>query len=226
MTEKVDYKIKKDSKYVAKMKQIAGEGFSQAKLDIALRGIEAIIDLSGEGKPSRDGLSDTPHRVVKMFMEYTEGYHEDPREHLKKQFEVDSDDLVLVKDIPFVSLCEHHFAPFYGIAHVGYIPGRNSVSGKPIITGLSKIGRVVQGYAKRFQVQEGLTNQISKAMEEVLRPKGVVVVIEAAHTCMCLRGLKATGATTVTSSMKGVFNNNPTARQEVLALINAPTKVR
>lgn len=226
MGQSENYVIKKDSKYVKKMKEIAGEGFSQEKLDIALKGIEAIIDLSGEGKPSRDGLSDTPHRVVKMFMEYTEGYHEDPREHLRKQFEVDSEDLVLVKDIPFVSLCEHHFAPFYGVAHVGYIPGRNSVTGKPVITGLSKIGRLVQGYAKRFQVQEGLNSQIAKAMDEVLKPKGTVVVIEATHTCMCLRGLKATGATTITSSMKGVFQDNPTARAEVLALINTSSKVK
>ena len=182
--------------------------------------------MSGEGKPSRNGLSDTPHRVVKMFMEYTEGFHEDPREHLKKQFEVDSEDLILVKDIPFVSLCEHHFAPFYGVAHVAYIPGKNSLTGKPVITGLSKIGRVVQGYAKRFQVQEGLTNDIAQAMEDVLHPKGVVVVLEAAHTCMCLRGLKATGAVTMTSSIKGVFKESQSARNEVLSLINAPSRVK
>ena len=116
------------------------------------------IKLCGDD-PERDGLQESPMRVLKAFLEYTEGYHEDPKKHLEKVFDVDHQELILVRDIEFYSMCEHHFAPFYGVAHVGYIPNEK-------ITGLSKIGRMVEGYAKRFQVQERLTNQIAEAMQD------------------------------------------------------------
>ncbi|RBN36584.1 GTP cyclohydrolase I FolE, partial [Priestia megaterium] len=117
------------------------------------------------------------------FLEYTEGYREDPKAHLEKTFDVNHNELVLIRDIEFHSMCEHHFAPFFGVAHVGYIPDKK-------ITGLSKIARTVEGYAKRFQVQERLTNEIADAIEEILEPKGVMVIIEAKHMCMCGRGIK------------------------------------
>lgn len=214
-----------ENKYEKKIKALTGDKFNSSALDAAIKGIEAVIQLSGETAPDREGLEDTPHRVVKMFLEYTEGYHENPRDHLKKQFQVDSEDLILIKDIQFVSLCEHHFAPFTGVAHVAYIPGRHPETHKPIITGLSKIARMVQGYAKRFQVQENLTREIADAMEQELNAKGVVVVIEAMHTCMCYRGIKAIGASTITSSMRGVFNVSESARAEVMSLITAPSRI-
>ena len=144
--------------------------------------IKELIKLCGDD-PERDGLEETPMRVLKAFLEYTEGYNEDPKKHLEKVFDVDHEELILVRDIEFYSMCEHHFAPFYGVAHVGYIPNEK-------ITGLSKVGRMVEGYAKRFQVQERLTNQIAEAMDEILQPKGTMVVVEAKHMCMCSRGVK------------------------------------
>lgn len=176
-----------------------------------MQGITGLIHLCGDN-PDRDGLKDTPFRVTKAFLEYTEGYREDPRDHLEKQFDVDSQELVLVRDIEFHSMCEHHFAPFYGVAHVGYVPNEK-------ITGLSKIARMVEGYAKRFQVQERLTAEIANAMVEVLEPKGVMVVIEAKHMCMCGRGIRKSGASTTTSAVRGVFQNEDSARAEFLSLI-------
>lgn len=185
----------------------------EAKLiDSAHAGLQALIQLCGDDF-NRDGLEDSPFRVIKAYGEYTEGYKEDPKLHLLKTFDVDHDDLILVKDIEFHSLCEHHFAPFYGVAHIAYIPSKN-------ITGLSKFARLTDGYAKRFQVQERLTNQIADAIDEMLAPKGVMVVIEAKHMCMCGRGVKKTGASTTTSSVRGAFANEPEARAEVLSLLS------
>lgn len=177
----------------------------------ALEGIEDLILLCGDDC-DRDGLEETPFRVVKAFLENTVGYTENPKKHLEKTFDVDHQELVLVKDIEFYSMCEHHFAPFFGVAHIGYIPSEK-------ITGLSKIARVVDGYAKRFQVQERLTTQIAEAIEEVLQPKGTMVVIEAKHMCMCGRGVKKSGASTTTSAVRGVFANEPEARAEFISLI-------
>lgn len=174
-------------------------------------GLKELIDFCGDD-PTRDGLEETPYRVLKAFLEYTEGYREEPRDHLKKTFDVTHQELVLVKDIEFYSMCEHHFAPFFGVAHVGYIPDKK-------ITGLSKIARMVDGYAKRFQVQERLTTQIAEAMEEVLEPKGTMVVIEAKHMCMCGRGVKKSSAETVTSSVRGAFADRQDSRAEFLSLI-------
>jgi GTP cyclohydrolase I len=147
-------------------------------------------------------------------LEYTKGYDQDPKEILNKSFDVECDELVLIKDIPFNSLCEHHFAPFFGVAHVAYIPQNN------VITGLSKFARLVDAYAHRFQVQERLTKQIADTMVEVLNPLGAAVIIEAQHYCMCGRGIKKAGASTTTSAMRGVFRDKPEARAELMALIN------
>jgi GTP cyclohydrolase I len=174
--------------------------------------LKELIKLCGDD-PNREGLEETPFRVIKAFLEYTEGQRTDPREHLHKTFAVEHKELVLVKDIEFHSMCEHHFAPFFGVAHVGYIPSEK-------ITGLSKIARTVDGYARRFQVQERLTNQIAEAIEEVLKPEGTMVVIEAKHMCMCGRGIRKSSAATTTSAVRGVFANKPDARAEFLSLLN------
>ncbi|RYL92164.1 GTP cyclohydrolase I FolE [Sporolactobacillus sp. THM7-4] len=177
-----------------------------------MKAFKDLIDLCGDN-PDRDGLQDTPYRVLKAFLEYTEGYREDPSLYLEKTFDIDHQELVLVKDIEFYSMCEHHFAPFFGVAHVGYIPNLK-------VTGLSKVARMVEGYARRFQVQERLTTQISEAIEKVLEPKGTMVVIEARHMCMCGRGIKKSRASTTTSSVRGIFADKPDARAEFISLLN------
>lgn len=176
-----------------------------------MNAVRELIELCGDN-PDRDGLEETPYRVLKAFLEYTEGYREDPKAHLMKTFDVEHQELVLVRDIEFHSMCEHHFAPFFGVAHVGYIPNEK-------ITGLSKIARMVEGYAKRFQVQERMTTEIVEAIEAILEPQGTMVVIEAKHMCMCGRGIKKSNASTVTSSVRGVFADNPDARAEFLSLL-------
>lgn len=192
-------------------------GFSSLKtdeivaLDNAESAIQSLFSLLGDDS-KRDGLQETPFRFVKALAEHTVGYRENPKLHLEKTFDVDHEDLVLVKNIPFNSLCEHHLAPFVGKVHIAYIP-------KDKITGLSKFGRVVEGYAKRFQVQERLTQQIADAIQEVLNPQAVAVIIEAEHTCMSGRGIKKHGATTVTSTMRGLFQNDASARAELMQLI-------
>lgn len=181
-------------------------------LEMAMAGIDVLIRACGDD-PDRDGLEETPFRVVKAFMEHTKGYAENPADHLDKTFLVDHQELIMVRDIEFHSMCEHHFAPFYGKAHVGYIPGKN-------ITGLSKVARMVDGYAKRFQVQERLTNQIADAMDQVLGAYGVMVVVEAKHMCMGSRGILKHQASTSTSAVRGVFRDSPTSRNEFLQLLN------
>jgi GTP cyclohydrolase IA len=173
--------------------------------------IKQLITLCGDN-PERDGLQDTPYRVLKAFLEYTEGYHEDPSIHLEKTFDIHHKGLILIKDIEFYSLCEHHFSPFFGVVHIGYIP-------KEKITGLSKMGRLVDGYAKRFQVQERLTTQIAKAIEKALEPEGTIVVVEAKHMCMCSRGIKKANTVTTTSSLLGIYENRPDLRAEFYSLI-------
>lgn len=175
-------------------------------------GLQRMIQLAGDDF-NRDGLQETPFRVFKAFMEYTKGYAENPEAILGKSFDVTYDELVLIKDIPFNSLCEHHFAPFFGKAHIAYIPQDN------VITGLSKFARLTDAYAHRFQVQERLTAQIADTIERVLSPLGTAVIIEAEHYCMCGRGVKKAGAATITSSMRGVFRTNDAARAELMQLI-------
>lgn len=164
----------------------------------------------------REGLKDTPSRVARMYEEIFGGLHVDPSEHLLKQFSAEHhDEMVLIKDIPVYSMCEHHFMPFYGVAHVAYIPKKDGA-----ITGLSKIARTVEGYAKRPQVQERLVTEIADAIMDRLNPQGVLVVIEAEHMCMTMRGVKKPGSKTITSAVRGVFKTNPTTRSEAIALIN------
>jgi len=177
-----------------------------------IQSLQDLIRLCGD-EPERDGLIDTPYRVLKAFLEYTEGNHENPMLHLQKTFDVEHQELILVRDIEFHSLCEHHFAPFFGVAHIGYIP-------KDKITGLSKIARMTEGYAKRFQVQERLTNQLADAMEMVLEPQGTMVVVEAKHMCMCGRGIRKTKSSTTTTAVRGVFAERADARAEFLSLLN------
>jgi GTP cyclohydrolase IA len=182
-----------------------------AQASLIMDAIKELVLLCGDD-PNRDGLEETPYRVLKAFLEYTEGYREDPKNHLLKTFKVNHQELILVKNIEFHSLCEHHFAPFHGLAHVAYIPNDK-------ITGLSKIARVVEGYSKRFQVQERLTSQIAEAMEEILEPQGTMVMIEAKHMCMCGRGIKKTSAMTQTLSVRGNFAQQADLRAEFLTLV-------
>lgn len=180
--------------------------------------IREILLAVGES-PDRDGLQNTPSRVARMLTETLAGMHTDPRTHLTTTFEAEHDEVVLVRDIPFASTCEHHMVPFIGHAHVGYLPGPDGR-----ITGLSKLARLVDGYARRLQVQERLTTEIASAMEAVLEPAGVIVVLEAEHLCMSIRGVNKPGATTVTSAVRGHFRDDPRARAEALSLINAPRR--
>jgi GTP cyclohydrolase IA len=154
-------------------------------------------------------------RVAEMYAELCGGLHEDPSRHLDVRFDADHDELILVRAIPFASLCEHHLMPFSGHAHVGYIPG---VDGR--ITGLSKLARLVDGFARRPQVQERLTTLIADALEERLSPRGVVVVLEAEHLCMSMRGVKKPGAITVTSAVRGVLRDDPAARAEAMTILH------
>lgn len=177
-------------------------------------GIQEMLIQIGDD-PDRDGLRDTPQRYLRAIQEMTKGYYSDPAEHLNKQFDNDGsyDQMIISKDIPFSSLCEHHILPFTGVAHIAYIPS----NGK--IVGLSKLARVVEGYSKRLQVQEKLTKQIHDAIQSKLEPLGVAVVISAHHTCQSLRGIKKEG-NMVTSAMSGVFRDNANnARTEFLELI-------
>ena len=164
--------------------------------------------------PNREGLLDTPKRVANMYGELLYGMSEDPAAHLLKQFnEQGNEEMIIVKDIPFSSMCEHHMLPFIGRAHVAYIPRGGKV------TGLSKIARVVEGYSHRLQLQERLTSQIADAFLEMLDVLGVLVVVEAEHMCMTIRGIKKPGSLTVTSAVRGAFKNDIKTREEALNLI-------
>ncbi|WP_040492586.1 GTP cyclohydrolase I FolE [Ilumatobacter nonamiensis] len=168
--------------------------------------------------PDRDGLQATPGRVARMYAEVTDGMGSDPASHLSTVFEADHDEIVLVRGISFSSMCEHHMLPFIGTAHVGYIPGPSGH-----VTGLSKLARLVDGYARRLQVQERLTTQIASAIESVLEPRGVIVVLEAEHLCMSIRGVAKPGALTMTSAVRGQFREDPRSRSEAMSLITTPS---
>ncbi|GAB4134853.1 MAG: GTP cyclohydrolase I FolE [Planctomycetaceae bacterium] len=163
--------------------------------------------------PDRESLVETPARVARMYAELFSGLHSDPGRHLQKVFVEEYDELVLVRDISFNSTCEHHLLPFMGVAHVGYLP-----NGK--VAGLSKLARIVEEISRRPQVQERMTHQIADLMNSELDAKGVVVVLEATHTCMTIRGVRKPGSLTVTSAVRGLFKSNQSSRAEVMALIN------
>jgi GTP cyclohydrolase I len=175
------------------------------------RAVREILAAVGED-PDREGLRETPARVARMYGELFSGLHTDPRIHLQKFFTEQYDEMVLVRDIAFNSMCEHHMLPFIGKAHIGYIP-----SGK--VVGLSKLARVVEEISRRPQVQERMTEQIANLLVEELQVKGVAVVIEASHSCMGIRGVRKPDSVCVTSAMKGIFRNNLSSRSEVMTLI-------
>ena len=175
--------------------------------------VREILLALGED-PDRDGLRETPERVARMYAEIFSGLREDPGEHLSVTFEAEHDEVVLVRDIDLYSVCEHHLVPWFGKAHVAYIPGEDGR-----VTGLSKLARLVEGYARRPQVQERLTSQVADTLVRVLDPTGVLVVVEAEHLCMSMRGVRKPGAITVTSAVRGHFLTSAAARAEVLSLI-------
>lgn len=188
---------------------MAGD-FDQARAEAAVRELLLAV---GED-PEREGLLETPARVARAYKEIFAGLHEDPKEVLAKTFDEGHQELVLVKDIPIYSTCEHHLVPFFGKAHIGYIPGKD---GK--VTGLSKLARLVDLYAKRPQVQERLTSQVADALVEKLNPASAIVVIECEHLCMAMRGIRKPGATTVTSAVRGGFRTDARSRAEAMSLI-------
>ncbi|WP_373653847.1 MULTISPECIES: GTP cyclohydrolase I FolE [unclassified Schlesneria] len=175
------------------------------------RAIREILAAVGED-PNRDGLLETPARVARMYAELFMGLHLEPGRHLKKVFAEQYDELVLVRDISFNSMCEHHLLPFIGVAHVGYLP-----RGK--VVGLSKLARVVEEVSHRPQVQERMTHQIADLLQEELDPKGVIVVLEAGHSCMTIRGIRKPGSVTITSAVRGLFKTNQSSRAEVMGFI-------
>ena len=184
------------------------DGVDQSRIERAVREILIAV---GED-PDREGLIETPARVARMYAEMFTGLRQDPREHLRKAFTEKYDEIVLVRDIAFNSVCEHHLLPFMGHAHIGYLPNGR-------VLGLSKLARVVEVVSHRPQVQERMTEQIADLLEKDLGAKGVAVVVEASHTCMTIRGVRKPASVCVTSAMKGLFRSNVSSRAEVLSLI-------
>ena len=186
------------------MKEVDLERIEKAVLEI----LEAV----GED-PDREGLKDTPARVGRMYAELLEGMRHDPSEHLDSIFHETYDEIVLLRDIPFYSICEHHMMPFIGKAHLAYLP-------HGCVLGVSKLARIVDAFARRLQVQERLTDQIADFLMTNLKPKGVAVILEASHSCMTIRGIKKPGAMMVTSALRGIFKKDPRSRSEVLTLMH------
>ena len=191
---------------------------SKPNREEAMQAVKTLIEWAGDD-PTREGLVETPKRVVAAYEEFFEGYTQDPEEILRKTFEeVEGyDEMVIVKDIRLESHCEHHIVPILGTAHIGYIPNKR-------VVGISKLARIVDVFGKRLQTQETMTSQIATTIENVLNPKGVAVVIDAGHQCMSTRGVHKTESSTVTSSMKGVFKENQVTRNEFLSFINLSNK--
>jgi GTP cyclohydrolase I len=187
---------------------IRSSGVDLPRIERAVREILAAV---GED-PNREGLRETPARVARMYAELFSGLHDDPRSHLQKFFAEKYDEVVLVRDISFNSMCEHHMMPFMGTAHIGYLPDG-------LVVGLSKLARVVEGIARRPQVQERMTETIADLLVDELHAKGVAVVIEAVHTCMTVRGVRKPGSVCVTSAMRGAFRSNLSSRAEIMTLI-------
>ncbi len=180
----------------------------------AEQAVAELLAAIGED-PQREGLRDTPRRVAAMYEELFSGLVDDPSRHLTVTFAAEHDEMVMVRDIPFASLCEHHLVPFIGRAHVAYIPASDGR-----ITGLSKLARLVDGFARRLQVQERMTTQIADAVERTLAPRGVLVVVEAEHLCMSMRGVKKPGTLTVTSAVRGLFRSDPSTRAEAMQFVH------
>jgi len=196
-------------KYLSDTKKPARPSQKEAE-----QAIETLLRYAGDD-PSREGLADTPRRVARAYRDWFSGYAQDPVEFLQRTFEeVEGyDELIVLRDITFESHCEHHMAPIIGVAHVGYLPDRK-------VVGISKLARVVEAFARRLQVQEKLTAQVANCIEEVLKPKGVGVVIDASHQCMTTRGIHKSGVSMVTSQMLGLFRKDARTRSEFLQMIN------
>ena len=190
----------------------------KAKVDIERikKAVTEILTAVGEDV-QREGIRETPKRVAEMYSELLAGMSEDPKKHLRSVFSENYDEIVLLRDVPFYSICEHHLMPFIGKAHVAYLP-------KGTVLGVSKLARVVDCFARRLQVQERLTDQIADFIMESLRPKGVAVVLEASHSCMTIRGIRKPGSVMVTSSLRGIFRKDPKSRSEVLGLMHNGNK--
>ena len=191
---------------------------SKPTRDQAEKAVKTLIEWAGDN-PDREGLVETPKRVVKAYEQFFEGYDQDPEEILTKTFEeVEGyDEMVIVKDIRLESHCEHHIVPILGKAHIGYIPNNR-------VVGISKLARIVDVFGKRLQTQETMTSQIANVIQKVLDPKGVAVVIDASHQCMTTRGVHKPESSTVTSAMKGVFKENAVTRNEFLSFVTLPKK--
>src|SRR5487761_125096 len=185
-------------------------GVDLARAEAAVRELLLAV---GED-PDREGLVETPKRVALMFAEVLAGMADAPAHHLEIRFAVDHDEMVMVRDIPFTSLCEHHLVPFIGKAHLAYIPSEDGT-----VTGLSKLARLVDGYSHRLQVQERLTTELADSLDDALHPRGTLVVIEAEHLCMSMRGVKKPGTSTVTSAVRGLFRTDVAARSEAMAFV-------
>ena len=186
--------------------------FDEAKIKTA---VASIIEAIGED-PNREGLAGTPERVAEMYAELFRGMGEDPSEELKIGFEIGHREMVILRDIPFYSMCEHHLLPFYGVAHIGYIPNEEGR-----ITGISKLARVVEIIAKRPQLQERMTTEIADAIVDGIKPDGVAVVIQAEHLCMIMRGIKKPGSSVITSAIRGIFKRKAASRAEFFSLIQS-----
>ena len=182
-------------------------------LDRIEAAVAEILVALGED-PNRGGLQETPARVARMYAEVCSGLHEDPADYLIRTFDLEHDEMVMVRDLPVYSLCEHHLLPFFGVAHVAYIPQKGGM-----ITGLSKLARLVDSFSRRLQIQERLTSQVAGAIQRTLEPQGTLVVIEAEHLCMSMRGVQKPGAVTVTSAVHGVFRDEVSTRLEAMRFI-------
>ena len=184
--------------------------------DRIIKAVKEILIAVGEDT-GREGLKKTPERVAKMYAELLGGMHEDPKKHLKSTFTENYDEIVLLRDIPFYSICEHHLMPFIGSAHVAYLPTGT-------VLGISKLARIVDCFARRLQTQERLTFQIADFLMESLKSQGVAVIIESSHSCMTIRGIKKPGSVMVTSALRGLFRRDPKSRNEVLSLMHNSNK--
>jgi GTP cyclohydrolase I len=191
-----------------------GEATPAVDIVRAEAAVRELLAAVGED-PDRDGLRRTPARVAAMYAEVLSGLHDDPARYLDVTFDVHHDEMIMERDISIQSLCEHHLLPFMGRAHVAYIPGADGR-----ITGLSKLARLVDGFSRRPQVQERLTTQIADTLQEVLQPRGVLVVVEAEHLCMSMRGVRKPGAVTVTSAVRGLFRDSAATRAEAMAFVH------
>jgi len=190
----------------------------KSKVDIERieKAVKDILSAVGEDV-EREGLKKTPTRIANMYAELLAGMHEDPKQHLRSVFTEDYDEIVLLRDIPFYSICEHHLMPFIGSAHLAYLP-----SG--VILGVSKLARIVDCFARRLQTQERLTGQIADFIMNNLKPRGVAVVLEASHSCMTIRGIKKPGSVMVTSALRGIFRRDPKSRSEIMSLMHKGNK--